>query len=196
MPNPFAQPAYSAHYPRDLVGYGAQPPQANWPGKAKIALQFVLNYEEGAENTVLDGDAGSERFLSEIVGAESYRARHMSMESIYEYGSRAGAWRILREFERRKLPLTVFGVALALKRHPELTSALLEQQHEIASHGLRWIHYQGIDEATEREHMQAATKMLKELTQGQWPLGWYTGRDSPNTRRLVADHGEIGRAHV
>ena len=132
MPNPFAQPAYSAHYPRDLVGYGAQPPQANWPGKAKIALQFVLNYEEGAENTVLDGDAGSERFLSEIVGAESYPARHMSMESIYEYGSRAGAWRILREFERRKLPLTVFGVTLALKRHPELknqyakTLALLE----------------------------------------------------------------------
>ena len=149
MPNPFAQPAYSAHYPRDLVGYGAQPPQANWPGKAKIALQFVLNYEEGAENTVLDGDAGSERFLSEIVGAESYRARHMSMESIYEYGSRAGAWRILREFERRKLPLTVFGVTLALKRHPELTAALLEQKHEIASHGLRWLHYQGIDEATE-----------------------------------------------
>jgi putative urate catabolism protein len=189
MPNPFAQPAYSAHYPRDLVGYGAQPPQANWPGKAKIALQFVLNYEEGAENTVLDGDSGSERFLSEIVGAESYPARHMSMESIYEYGSRAGAWRILREFERRKLPLTVFGVSLALKRHPELTAALLEQQHEIASHGLRWLHYQGMDEATEREHMQAATVMLKDITKGQWPLGWYTGRDSPNTRRLVADHG-------
>jgi peptidoglycan/xylan/chitin deacetylase (PgdA/CDA1 family) len=111
------------------------------------------------------------------------------MESIYEYGSRAGAWRILREFERRKLPLTVFGVTLALKRHPELTAALLEQQHEIASHGLRWLHYQGIDEATEREHMQAATLMLKEITKGQWPLGWYTGRDSPNTRRLVADHG-------
>ncbi len=189
MPNPFAQPAYSSHYPRDLVGYGAQPPQANWPGKAKIALQFVLNYEEGAENTVLDGDPGSERFLSEIVGAESYPARHMSMESIYEYGSRAGAWRILREFERRKLPLTVFGVTLALKRHPELTAALLEQQHEIASHGLRWLHYQGMDEATEREHMQAATVMLKEITKGHWPLGWYTGRDSPNTRRLVADHG-------
>ena len=181
--------AHSAQYPRDLVGYGAQPPQANWPGRAKIAVQFVLNYEEGAENSVLDGDPGSERFLSEIVGAESYPARHMSMESIYEYGSRAGVWRILREFERRKLPLTVFGVALALKRHPELTAALLQQDHEIASHGLRWLHYQGIDEATERAHMAAATTMLKELTDGKWPLGWYTGRDSPNTRRLVADHG-------
>jgi peptidoglycan/xylan/chitin deacetylase (PgdA/CDA1 family) len=111
------------------------------------------------------------------------------MESIYEYGSRAGVWRILREFERRKLPLTVFGVALALKRHPELTAALLQQDHEIASHGLRWLHYQGIDEVTERAHMAAATTMLKEITNGKWPLGWYTGRDSPNTRRLVADHG-------
>jgi allantoinase len=171
---------HADHYPRDLIGYGANPPQANWPGRAKIAVQFVLNYEEGAENTVLDGDPGSERFLSEIVGADSYPARHMSMESIYEYGSRAGVWRILREFEQRKLPLTVFGVAVALKRHPELTAAFVEQGHEIACHGLRWLHYQNIDIDTERAHMAAATAIIKDLTKGQWPLGWYTGRDRMN----------------
>jgi len=137
----------------------------------------------------LDGDAGSERFLSEIVGAESFPARHMSMESIYEYGSRVGVWRILKEFERRKLPLTVFGVAVALKRHPELTAALVEQGHEIACHGLRWLHYQNIDIDTERAHLETATRIIKDLTKGQWPLGWYTGRDSPNTRQLVVEHG-------
>ena len=181
---------FPSQYPRDLIGYGATPPQANWPGRAKIAVQFVLNYEEGAENNVLDGDTGSERFLSEIVGAESFPARHMSMESIYEYGSRVGVWRILKEFERRKLPLTVFGVALALKRHPELTAALIEQGHEIACHGLRWLHYQNIDIDTERAHLEAATRIIKDLTKGQWPLGWYTGRDSPNTRQLVVEHGD------
>lgn len=175
-------------YPRDLTGYGRHVPHANWPGQARIAVQFVLNYEEGGENCVLHGDATSEQFLSEIVGAAAYEARHMSMESIYEYGSRAGVWRILREFEKRQLPLTVFGVAMALQRHPELTQAFAELGHEIACHGLRWIHYQHIDEATERTHMQQAVQILRELT-GQAPLGWYTGRDSPNTRRLVVEHG-------
>ncbi len=182
-------PSASTSYPRDLIGYGAEPPHPHWPGDARIALQFVLNYEEGAENSVLDGDPGSERFLSEIVGAESYPARHMSMESIYEYGSRAGVWRILREFEKRQIPLTVFGVSLALERNPELTAALLEQGHEIACHGLRWLHYQGIDENTERAHMKTATEMLRAMTGGLWPLGWYTGRDSPNTRRLLVEQG-------
>ena len=178
------------NYPRDLIGYGAQPPHARWPGGARIALQFVLNYEEGGENCVLHGDAASEQFLSEIVGAAAYPARHMSMEGIYEYGSRAGVWRILREFEQRKLPLTVFGVSMALQRHPELTRAFVELGHEIACHGWRWIHYQGIDEATEREQMRTGMEIIKELT-GEMPLGWYTGRDSPNTRKLVVEHGGL-----
>ncbi len=178
------------HYPRDLVGYGRTPPQANWPGKARIAVQFVLNYEEGGENCVLHGDESSEQFLSEIVGAAAYNSRHMSMESMYEYGSRAGVWRILREFERRQLPLTVFGVAMALERHPEATAAFQELGHEIACHGWRWLHYQDMDEATERKHMQTALKILKQLT-GQQTLGWYTGRDSPNTRRLVVEQGSL-----
>jgi len=178
------------NYPRDLIGYGAQPPHARWPGGARIALQFVLNYEEGGENCVLHGDAASEQFLSEIVGAAAYPARHMSMEGIYEYGSRAGVWRILREFEQRRLPLTVFGVSMALQRHPELTRAFVELGHEIACHGYRWIHYQDIDEAIEREHMRIGMQIIKELT-GEMPLGWYTGRDSPNTRRLVVEHGGL-----
>ena len=175
-------------YPRDLIGYGRNPPHANWPSKAKIAVQFVLNYEEGGENSVLHGDAGSEQFLSEIIGAASFNARHLSMESIYEYGSRAGVWRILREFENRKLPLTVFGVGMALQRHPDLTQAFKDLGHEIACHGWRWIHYQQMDEATEREHMQLGMQAIEQLT-GKRALGWYTGRDSPNTRRLVADYG-------
>jgi putative urate catabolism protein len=175
-------------YPRDLIGYGRTPPFADWPGKAKVAVQFVLNYEEGGENSVLHGDRGSEQFLSEIIGAAAYPARHLSMESIYEYGSRAGVWRILREFERRKLPLTVFGVAMALERNPEVTAAFGELGHEIASHGYRWIHYQDVDEATERAHLEKAVAIQTALT-GKAPLGWYTGRDSPNTRRLVVDHG-------
>ena len=175
-------------YPRDLKGYGRHLPEVHWPGGARIAVQFVLNYEEGGENSVLHGDAHSEQFLSEIIGAPAFAARHMSMESIYEYGSRAGVWRILREFERRKLPLTVFGVAMALQRHPELTAAFVDAGHEIACHGLRWIHYQEIDEATEREHIRLAVEIMQKLT-GHAPLGWYTGRDSPNTRRLVVEHG-------
>ncbi|RPH41316.1 MAG: allantoinase PuuE [Burkholderiales bacterium] len=175
-------------YPRDLVGYGRTPPHARWPGDARVAVQFVLNYEEGGENSVLHGDAGSEQFLSEIVGAAAYPDRHLSMESIYEYGSRAGVWRILREFERRGLPLTVFGVSMALERHPDLTRAFVELGHEIACHGWRWIHYQSMDEATEREHLRIGMDIIERLT-GTRALGWYTGRDSPNTRRLVADHG-------
>ena len=175
-------------YPRDLVGYGRTPPHARWPGNARVAVQFVLNYEEGGENSVLHGDAGSEQFLSEIVGAAAYPERHLSMESIYEYGSRAGVWRILREFERRGLPLTVFGVSMALERHPDLTRAFVELGHEIACHGWRWIHYQSMGEATEREHLRRGMAIIERLT-GQRALGWYTGRDSPNTRRLVADHG-------
>ncbi|MGI9295648.1 MAG: allantoinase PuuE [Pseudomonadales bacterium] len=175
-------------YPRDLIGYGATPPQANWPGAARVAVQFVLNYEEGGEHCVLHGDEESERFLSEIVGAEAYPARHMSMESIYEYGSRAGVWRVLREFERRGLPLTVFGVAMALERHPEATAAFVELGHEIAAHGWRWLHYQNMEEETERAHLQRAVEIIERLT-GERPLGWYTGRDSPNTRRLLVDHG-------
>ncbi|QBY52543.1 allantoinase PuuE [Cupriavidus oxalaticus] len=178
------------NYPRDLIGYGARPPHARWPGGARIAVQFVLNYEEGGENCVLHGDAASEQFLSEIVGAAAYPDRHMSMEGIYEYGSRAGVWRILREFEKRGLPLTIFGVSMALQRHAELTRAFVELGHEIACHGWRWIHYQNIDEAIEREHMRIGMQIIKELT-GELPLGWYTGRDSPNTRRLVVEHGGL-----
>ncbi len=182
--HPPAPPAY----PRDLIGYGRTAPQAQWPGKARIAVQFVLNYEEGGENSVLHGDAGSEQFLSEMFNPPSFTERHLSMESIYEYGSRAGVWRLLREFAARGLPLTVFGVGMALQRHPELTAAFKELGHEIACHGWRWINYQGIDEATERAHMQLGMQAIEQLT-GERALGWYTGRDSPNTLRLVADYG-------
>jgi allantoinase len=178
----------TAPYPRDLRGHGRNPTHARWPRGARIAVQFVLNHEEGGENSVLHGDEASEQFLSEMFNPAAYPARHMSMEGIYEYGSRAGVWRILREFERRGLPLTVFGVATALQRCPEITAAFVELGHEIACHGLKWIHYQNVDEATERRHMAQAMALITELT-GQRPLGWYTGRDSPNTHRLVADFG-------
>jgi putative urate catabolism protein len=184
----------TAPYPRDLVGYGRNPPQAQWPGQARIAVQFVLNYEEGGENATLHGDAGSEQFLSEMFNPPSFPDRHLSMEGIYEYGSRAGVWRILREFEKRKLPLTVFGISMALERHPEVTQAFIDLGHEIACHGWRWINYQTTDEATERAHMQKGIEILSRLTQTAHGnsihgAGWYTGRDSPNTHRLVADHG-------
>ncbi|MGI4848040.1 MAG: allantoinase PuuE [Janthinobacterium lividum] len=175
-------------YPRDMKGYGPDAPHARWPGGARIALQFVLNYEEGGENNVLHGDAGSETFLSEIIGAQAFAMRHMSMESLYEYGSRAGLWRLLRLFEQRQLPLTVFAVAMALQRNPEAAAAFTSLGHEIACHGLRWISYQHVDEATERAHMAQAVAILREMT-GSAPLGWYTGRDSPNTRKLVVEHG-------
>ncbi|MBB6095526.1 putative urate catabolism protein [Povalibacter uvarum] len=175
-------------YPRDLIGYGRSPPHARWPGGARIALQFVLNHEEGAENSVLHGDAASETFLSEIIGAQAFPMRHLSMESLYEYGSRAGLWRVLRAFEKRKLPLTIFAVAMALQRHREAAAAFAELGHEIACHGLRWISYQQIDAATESSHIEEAVSILREVT-GTAPLGWYTGRDSPNTRRLIVEHG-------
>jgi allantoinase len=178
----------STPYPRDLRGHGRHPPAARWPGDARVAVQFVLNYEEGGENCVLHGDAGSEQFLSEMSNPPAFRARHLSMEGIYEYGSRVGVWRILREFERRGLPLTVFGVGMALERCPEVTAAFKALGHEIACHGWRWISYQDVDEATEREHMAWGMASIQALT-GERPLGWYTGRDSPNTRRLVADFG-------
>ena len=177
-----------AHYPRDLIGYGATPPCARWPKDARIAVQFVMNYEEGGENCVLHGDAGSEIFLSEIIGAQSFSARHMSMESIYEYGARAGFWRLWRLFTARGIPLTVFGVGMALARNPDAVKAMQAADWEICSHGWRWIHYQDMDEATEREHMRLAVECIERLT-GARPLGWYTGRDSPNTRRLVVEHG-------
>lgn len=180
----------SKDYPRDLIGYGRQPPHADWPAGARIAVQFVLNYEEGGESNILHGDSESERFLSEIIGASGYAARHMSMESIYEYGSRVGVWRLLNEFEKRELPLTIFGVAMALQRHPELAKTFVDLGHEIACHGLRWIHYQNIDESTERDHMLTALETIEQLT-GVTPLGWYTGRDSPNTRRLVVENGNL-----
>ena len=177
-------------YPRDLLGHGRQPPQANWPGGARVAVQFVLNFEEGGENSVLHGDAGSEQFLSEMASPPAYAARHLSMEGIYEYGSRVGVWRILREFEKRGLPLTVFGVGMALQRCPEVGAAFVELGHEVACHGWRWINYQQVDEATEREHLRLGRAAVRQAT-GSPALGWYTGRDSPNTRRLVADHGGL-----
>ena len=175
-------------YPRDLQGYGRRPPFADWPGQARVAVQFVLNFEEGGENSVLHGDPGSEQFLSEMFNPAAFPARHLSMESIYEYGSRVGVWRLLREFERRGLPLTVFGVGMALERCPDVTAAFRELGHEIACHGWRWISYQNVDEATEREHMARGMEAIERLT-GERPLGWYTGRDSPHTRRLAADYG-------
>ena len=180
----------TAPYPRDLAGYGRDVPHARWPGGARIAVQFVLNYEEGGENCVLHGDAASEQFLSEMFNPAAYPERHLSMEGIYEYGSRAGVWRILREFDARGWPLTVFGVASALARHPEVARALQARGDEIACHGLKWIHYQNVDEATERAHMAEALDIIERLT-GERPLGWYTGRDSPRTRRLVVDDGRL-----
>ena len=175
-------------YPRDLVGYGKYPPHPHWPGDARLALQIVVNYEEGSENCVLHGDAASETFLSEIVAAEPYPMRHLSMESLYEYGSRAGFWRLMRILAERRIPVTIFGVSMALQRNPEAVAAMVAAGHEIACHGWRWISYQCVDEATEREHIRLAVEAIKTLT-GAAPLGWYTGRDSPNTRRLVVEHG-------
>ncbi|WP_115572101.1 allantoinase PuuE [Xanthomonas campestris] len=174
---------------RDLVGYGATPPPAQWPGGARIAVQFVINYEEGAENCVLNGDAGSEAFLSEMVGAPSHPgARAMAMESLYEYGSRAGFWRLHRLFSARGVPVTVFGVATALASNPEAVAAMQSADWEIASHGLRWIDYQHVDAATERAHLAQAIALHTQVT-GSRPLGWYQGRTSPNTARLVAEEG-------
>lgn len=178
-----------ADYPRDLIGYRSQPPQACWPGNARIAVQFVMNYEEGGESSVLHGDAVSEAFLSEILGAQPIPGqRHMSMESIYEYGSRVGAWRLMDLFQQHQIPLTVFAVGMAVERHPEIIRAMYEAGHEISSHGYRWINYQNVDETTERDHIRRAIHAIKAVT-GQRPLGWYTGRTGPNTHRLVAEEG-------
>ncbi|APP00310.1 allantoinase PuuE [Xanthomonas perforans] len=174
---------------RDLLGYGATPPAAQWPGGARIAVQFVINYEEGAENCVLNGDAGSEAFLSEMVGAHAHPgARAMAMESLYEYGSRAGFWRLHRLFTARNVPMTVFGVAQALASNPDAVAAMQAARWEIASHGLRWIDYQHVDEATERAHIAQAIAVHTRVT-GSRPLGWYQGRTSPNTARLIAEEG-------
>jgi len=176
-------------YPRDLAGYAGYPPHAAWPNNARIAVNFVLNYEEGAENSILHGDPVSESFLSEIVSAVPVpNARHISMESLYEYGARAGFWRIKKLFDARQLPLTVFGVAMAMQRNPAAVDAMLESGWEIASHGYRWINYQHIPEDIERAHMERAIEIHTQLT-GTRPLGWYTGRTSPNTARLVAEEG-------
>jgi allantoinase len=174
--------------PRDLVGYGATPPDPHWPGGARVALQFVINYEEGAENSILNGDAGSEAFLSEMVGAASHPDRAMAMESLYEYGARAGFWRLHRLFTERALSVTVFGVARALEMNPVAVDAMLAADWEIASHGLRWIDYQSVPEAVERAHIAEAIALHTRLT-GARPLGWYQGRTSPNTARLVAEEG-------
>jgi allantoinase len=175
-------------YPRDMVGYGATPPHPHWPGEANIAVSFVLNYEEGGENNVLDGDPGSETFLSDIVPAQAFPNRHLSMETIYEYGSRAGLWRVLRAFDSRGIPLTIFGIARALERNPEAVAAFKRLDYEIACHGLRWISYQLTDPETERAHLEEAVRIITKLF-GEPPRGWYTGRDSPQTRDLVVEHG-------
>ena len=173
---------------RDFIGYGREAPQPRWPGGARVALQCVINYEEGAENCVLNGDAHAETFLSDIVGARPYPARHMSMESLYEYGSRAGFWRLHRLFREFDMPVTVFGVGLALQRNPEAVAAMLEADWEIACHGYRWIDHQFMPEAEERRQIGLAIEAHTAAT-GERPLGWYTGRDSPNTRRLVLEAG-------
>jgi allantoinase len=176
-------------YPRDLIGYGRRPPHARWPGGARLALQIVLNYEEGGERCVLHGDETSETFLQEVVGMPVLQGvRNLQVESMYEYGSRVGFWRILRLFAERRLPLTVFAVAMALERHPQAAAAIVEAGHEVASHGWRWIDYQFTPEAVEREHLRRAVETLTRLT-GSRPLGWYTGRGGPNTRRIVVEEG-------
>lgn len=177
-------------YPRDLVGYGANPPHPKWPENARIAIQFVLNYEEGGENCVLHGDSHSEIFLSEIIGAQPYADRHLSMESIYEYGSRAGFWRLHRLFTQANIPVTVFGVTMALERHPQAVKAMLEEDWEIASHALRWIHFQDMDINEERAQIEESVNRHKALT-GKAPAGWYTGRTSPNTLALIAEREDI-----
>lgn len=176
---------------RNYCGYGRDNlPQVIWPNNAQIAVQFVLNYEEGGENCILHGDEHSEVFLSEMFGAEAYNDRHMSMESLYEYGSRSGVWRIIDEFEKRDLPLTIFGIATALQRNPNVVATIIRNDYDVVCHGLKWIHYQHMPIDEEREHMNKALKICEKLF-GQKPLGWYTGRDSPHTRSLVAEHTNL-----
>jgi len=175
---------------RNLVGYGQKDFKIEWPNKAKIAVQFVLNYEEGGENCVLNGDKYSETFLSEIIGAKPIEGRHMNMESIYEYGSRRGFWRIYKNFNDRKIPLTIFGVGLALEKNKEICLAIKESNFEIVSHGYKWIDYQFINEDIEKEHIIKSYEIIKYIF-GEYPLGWYTGRTSPNTRRLIVENTNV-----
>jgi putative urate catabolism protein len=176
-------------YPRDLIGYGAAPPDPKWPGSARLALSFVLNYEEGGERCLLHGDPEAEAYLHEVPGGAALAGqRNMNVESVYEYGSRAGFWRLRRLFVERGLTLTVYGVGMALERHPEAAKAMVEAGFEVASHGYRWIDYQEMPEAEEREHLKQAIRAI-EATTGSRPVGWYTGRNSPNTRRLVVEEG-------
>ena len=173
---------------RDLIGYGKKGKKLSWPNNEKIALQFVLNYEEGGENSVINGDKYSETFLSEIIGAKAIKGRHISMESIYEYGSRAGFWRLDELFKKKKIPITIFGVGLALKQNPEVCYAIKNGDYEVAAHGYKWIDYQDIKKPIEKKHMEQAIKIIKDIF-GSRPLGWYTGRCSPNTRDLVFEDG-------
>lgn len=178
-----------ADYPRDLIGYGRNPPDPRWPGQARIAVQFVVNYEEGGESSILDGDPASESFLSDVLGAQPWPGRrHMNVESMYEYGARAGFWRLWRMFTQRALPVTMFGVATALARNPVAVTAMREARWEIASHGLKWIDYGAMPEAEERTHLREAIRIHAEVT-GERPLGWYTGRSSVNTLKLVTEDG-------
>jgi len=176
--------------PRNFIGYGKRDYQVAWPNNAKLALQFVLNYEEGGENCVLNGDKHSETFLSEIIGAQPVEDRHMNMESIYDYGSRRGFWRIYNNFVERNLPLTIFGVGLALQQNNEICSAIKESNFEVVSHGYRWIDYQFVDEKTEKDHIIKSYNIINEIF-GTYPKGWYTGRTSPNTRRLIIENTDV-----
>ena len=175
-------------YPRDMIGYGSKVPKVVWPNNARLALQIVLNYEEGAENNILHGDKHSETFLSEIIGAQAFKDRHINMESMYEYGSRRGFWRLHKLFQEKKIPITIFGVAMALERNPEVCDAIKNGDYEVACHGWRWIDYQNVKKSTEKKDMKLAIKTIKKIF-GKRPLGWYTGRCSPNTRDLVFDDG-------
>ena len=175
-------------YSRDMVGYGSKEIKVKWPNNARIAVQFVLNYEEGAENCILNGDKNSEIFLSEIIGAQPIKGRNMNMESIYEYGSRRGFWRIHKLFREKKIPLTIFGVGMALEKNRDVCDAIKNADYEVASHGWRWIDYQNISKSKEKKHMNKAIKSIKKIF-GKRPLGWYTGRCSPNTLNLVIDNG-------
>ena len=174
--------------PRDMIGYGSKDQKIKWPNNARIAVQIVLNYEEGAENCVLNGDNNSEIFLSEIIGAQPIKGRHINMESLYEYGSRAGFWRLHKLFQEKKIPITVFGVGMALEKNPEVCNAIIEANYEVASHGWRWIDYQNIKKAEEKKHMKLAIQAHTKIF-GERPKGWYTGRCSPNTRDLVMEDG-------
>ena len=175
-------------YPRDMIGFGSKEPKVVWPNNAKLALQIVLNYEEGGENNILHGDKHSETFLSEIIGAQAFKDRHINMESMYEYGSRRGFWRLHKLFQEKKIPITIFGVAMALERNPEVCEAIKNGNYEVACHGWRWIDYQNVKKSTEKKDMKLAIKSIKKIF-GKRPLGWYTGRCSPNTRDLVMEEG-------